>query len=85
MIVNAAPDRILRMGCWSARRPSTSGCWSSTACPNGANRCPPLDELVSTILSQNTNDRNRDLAFTACARALPTWEAVRDADPRGGD
>ncbi len=25
---------------------------------------PPLDELVSTILSQNTNDRNRDLAYT---------------------
>ena len=26
---------------------------------------PPLDELVSTILSQNTNDANRDRAFQA--------------------
>jgi len=42
---------------------------------------PPLDELVSTILSQNTNDRNRDLAFQALRARFPTWEAVRDADP----
>jgi endonuclease-3 len=40
---------------------------------------PPLDELVSTILSQNTNDRNRDQAFSALRRRFPTWEAVRDA------
>ncbi len=40
---------------------------------------PALDELVSTILSQNTNDRNRDVAFYALKRRLPTWEAVRDA------
>ena len=41
----------------------------------------PLSELVSTILSQNTNDRNRDLAFTRLRAAFSTWEAVRDADP----
>jgi endonuclease-3 len=39
----------------------------------------PLDELVSTILSQNTNDRNRDQAFEALVRHYPTWESVRDA------
>ena len=38
-----------------------------------------VDELVSTILSQNTNDRNRDVAFHALRKALPTWEQVRDA------
>ena len=42
---------------------------------------PALDELVSTILSQNTNDRNRDAAFKSLRARLPTWEAVRDADP----
>lgn len=42
----------------------------------------PLDELVSTILSQNTNDRNRDVAFERLKTAFPTWEAVRDADPQ---
>ena len=38
-----------------------------------------MDELVSTILSQNTNDRNRDQAFHALRKVLPTWEQVRDA------
>ena len=38
-----------------------------------------MDELVSTILSQNTNDRNRDQAFHALRKVLPTWEEVRDA------
>jgi endonuclease-3 len=42
---------------------------------------PALDELVSTILSQNTNDRNRDLAFNALRQRFATWEQVRDADP----
>ncbi len=43
---------------------------------------PVLDELISTILSQNTNDTNRDRAFTALRKHFPTWEAVRDADPQ---
>jgi endonuclease-3 len=42
---------------------------------------PPLDELVSTILSQNTNDTNRDHAFKALRMRFPTWEEVRDAEP----
>ncbi len=41
---------------------------------------PALDELVSTILSQNTNDVNRDRAFFRLKEVLPSWEAVRDAD-----
>ena len=41
-----------------------------------------LDELISTILSQNTNDLNRDRAYTALRASFPTWESVRDADPR---
>ncbi|GAB4151093.1 MAG: endonuclease III [Planctomycetota bacterium] len=39
----------------------------------------PLDELVLTILSQNTNDRNRDKAFNALKSAFPTWESVSEA------
>jgi endonuclease-3 len=41
---------------------------------------PPVDELVSTILSQNTNDNNRDRAFALLRERFPTWEEVRDAD-----
>jgi endonuclease III len=40
----------------------------------------PITQLVSTILSQNTNDLNRDIAFGRLRAQLPTWEQVRDAD-----
>jgi endonuclease III len=40
----------------------------------------PVSELVETILSQNTNDRNRDVAFSRLRARLPTWVDVRDAD-----
>jgi endonuclease-3 len=40
----------------------------------------PIAELVRTILSQNTNDRNRDVAYERLRAALPTWVDVRDAD-----
>jgi endonuclease-3 len=47
--------------------------------PIWRNPLPPVDELISTILSQNTNDINRDRAFEALRARYPTWEAVRDA------
>ncbi len=34
----------------------------------------PVDELVSTILSQNTNDNNRDTAFRTLKAAFPELE-----------
>ena len=42
---------------------------------------PILDELISTILSQNTNDINRDRAFTRLKKRFTSWEQVRDAHP----
>lgn len=42
-------------------------------------RRPALDELVLTILSQNTSDRNSDLAYARMRERFPTWEDVRDA------
>lgn len=47
--------------------------------PTWRQHLPPVDELVSTILSQNTNDTNRDRAFQELRRRFPTWEEVRDA------
>src|SRR3954470_7253197 len=38
-----------------------------------------LDELILTVLSQSTNDRNRDVAFLRLRRRFDGWEAVRDA------
>ena len=47
--------------------------------PTWRNPLPAIDELVSTILSQNTNDVNRDRAFEGLRAKFPTWESVRDA------
>lgn len=42
---------------------------------------PPLDELILTILSQNTNDQNRDIAYISLRKQFSSWEEVRDAIP----
>jgi endonuclease-3 len=39
----------------------------------------PIAELVLTVLSQSTNDRNRDIAFLRLRERFPSWELVRDA------
>ncbi len=49
--------------------------------PDWGSPMAPIDELVSTILSQNTSDTNRDRAYTSLRRRFPTWEQVRDATP----
>jgi len=49
--------------------------------PSWRNPLPALDELISTILSQNTNDINRDRAFEALREKFPAWEQLLDAAP----
>ena len=39
----------------------------------------PVDELVLTVLSQNTNDRNRDVAYFRLRERFPSWDAVAEA------
>ena len=39
-----------------------------------------MDELISCILSQSTNDTNRDRGFARLKDRFPDWEAVRFAD-----
>src|SRR5918998_3879678 len=39
----------------------------------------PLDELVLTVLSQNTNDRNRDVAYKRLRERFSSWAEVREA------
>lgn len=39
----------------------------------------PIAELVLTVLSQSTNDRNRDIAYLRLRERFPTWEAVMHA------
>ncbi|MEX2425947.1 MAG: endonuclease III [Thermomicrobiaceae bacterium] len=40
----------------------------------------PVDELVSTILSQNTSDTNTERAFSSLKSRFPAWKCVIDAD-----
>ena len=39
----------------------------------------PIAELVLTVLSQSTNDRNRDVAYLRLRDRFADWHAVRDA------
>ncbi|MCZ6680792.1 MAG: endonuclease III [Candidatus Poribacteria bacterium] len=39
-----------------------------------------LDCLILTVLSQNTNDVNRDKGFATLKETFPTWEDVLEAD-----
>ena len=39
----------------------------------------PIEELVLTVLSQSTNDRNRDVAYARLRDRFDGWEAVRHA------
>jgi endonuclease-3 len=39
----------------------------------------PIAELILTVLSQSTNDRNRDVAFLRLRARMGSWEQVRDA------
>lgn len=43
-------------------------------------RYPPLDELVFTVLSQNTADVNTERSFAALKARFPDWVATRDAE-----
>jgi endonuclease III len=47
------------------------------ASPDGHNH--PIAELVLTVLSQSTNDRNRDVAYSRLRDRFSAWEDVRDA------
>jgi len=39
----------------------------------------PIAELVLTVLSQSTNDRNRDVAYLRLRERFASWGQVRDA------
>jgi len=48
--------------------------------PSWRDPLPILDQLIQTILSQNTNDNNSDRAFEKLKKTFSSWEDVRDAD-----
>jgi endonuclease-3 len=42
-------------------------------------KSPPLDTLIATLLSQNTNDRNSYRAWLSLRRHFPSWARVHQA------
>ena len=50
--------------------------------PKWRGRGDPLSSLVLTMMSQSTNDRNRDTAYQRLKERFPEWQMVKDAPPR---
>lgn len=76
------------MGCQRISRSSAQGLTVAEICrrlrrvygPVTVNRrLPPLEELIATILSQNTSDTNSYAAFESLRQRFPDWDAVRKA------
>jgi endonuclease-3 len=57
-----------------------AGLIDAVGMPEWRQPLPAVDELVSTILSQNTNDTNRDVAFWALKEAFLDWQSVMNAN-----
>lgn len=53
--------------------------WGMEANPHFVSTEDPLDGLILTVLSQNTNDRNRDAAFLRLKQRFPSWKEVHEA------
>ncbi len=54
--------------------------WHNEANPPELKHGEPLDGLILTMLSQNTNDRNRDIAYSRLKELFPTWEEAAEGD-----
>jgi endonuclease III len=44
-------------------------------------RLPIIDEMIATVLSQHTSDRNSERAFAQLKASFPDWQQVLDAPP----
>lgn len=53
--------------------------YHNEACPPELGHSEPLDGLILTVLSQNTNDVNRDRAFANLKANFPEWQDVIEA------
>jgi endonuclease-3 len=50
--------------------------------PEWSGKEDPLDGLILTVLSQSTNDRNRDTAYRALRERFSTWEDVMESSTK---
>jgi endonuclease-3 len=54
-------------------------CWHMEENPPHLRHEEPLDGLILTVLSQNTNDKNRDRGYVNLRKLFPSWESVATA------
>ena len=47
--------------------------------PDAYSTGEPIDGLILTLLSQNTNDRNRDTAYDSLRKKFPSWSDAAQA------
>jgi endonuclease-3 len=69
---DAAPDPARIRAVWRRLRDHLGG-----FAPRS--RRPVLDQVVGTVLSQHTSDRNSERAFALLKQRFPDWEQVLDA------
>ena len=53
--------------------------YHNEARPPELGHAEPLDGLILTVLSQNTNDKNRDSAYASMKAEFPAWSDAADA------
>lgn len=53
--------------------------WGNEGRPSYESFEDPIDGLIKTVLSQNTNDKNRDMAWESLKDRFPSWQQVIDA------
>lgn len=70
-----APERMLSRWILSVLD-HLEALWHNEANPPQLGHGEPLEGLVLTVLSQNTNDRNRDAAFARLKERFASWDAV---------
>lgn len=75
-IIKTIPDFKRRKAKY---KPVSAGLRERYGYPQWRQALPPMDELVSCILSQSTSDTNRDRGFAALKARYASYEAVRDA------
>ncbi|GAB6281023.1 MAG: endonuclease III [Thermovirga sp.] len=71
------PDPVIVRSCLD----DLEALWHNGAMGHPPGTDDPLDGLILTLLSQNTNDRNRDRAFGLLKARFPSWAATAKADP----
>lgn len=76
----STPDTVREAGAAGGRIREVADRLEETYGPPDKARRDPLDELLLTILSQNTSDTNRDTAWASLQDTFPDREAVEAAD-----